>query len=685
MGRATAIAASFLALHLITAYWNPLCLWGVDALAYHPNWAQTYFALAGALLLVPRVHLGLIAALSSLPAQLDPWHSRASLIRASVALACLALVVFIIARSVTHLLGDGLLFVRELGAGTWQHLPRADRAPLAFAFVGVLYDLGASVWSSAADPYRILSVASGVLYVLLALQIAHTLGSRGVEKALVLGLLLTTGSLQLFFGYVENYPLLHAGILFYLLLSLHALRGRLPTFVPAAVLGILVPLHFTATALVPSLLVLANSDITRVSEDLRVPVWLRPARALLCLVPFAVASLAIFVLIGFRPLEHLSDLGGFHVLPLLAEAGEAYHYGLLSWSHMLDVLNQMLLVVPSTAMVLCLGIGRPKARNPVRQFLLTASVFPILFALVANPSIGAFRDWDVFAIPALPLTLWTAVALIDRVPDRSRLARIGILICGASLLHTAAWIGVNARVTSAETRFAALLVRCHLSEHARSYGWETLGIHYLSCGRTDDARQAYEHALQAAPRNPRHWTSVGSFYFGQRKYEKALVHYKKAISLRPDHSKAHASLGRAYHEVGDYAAAVRHYRKAIDLTPADGRLRNDLGNTFYILNDFESAVQSYRNAVTRAPGFADAHSNLAAAAFQLRRYQEAIDHGRKAVDLQPDMVDAYLNMGAACRELGRMDRAKACFQKVLELNPNDPQAPTIRQWLEDHP
>ena len=685
MRRPTYIVAGYLALHLTSVHWDPLGLWGVDMLAYHPLWVQVCFAATGALLLVPRVRRGLLATLPSVPDGLNPWHSGASFIRASVALVCLALVGFIGLRSATHILGDRLLFVSELGTGTWEHVPRVDRAPVAFALVHHLNDLGTPIWGSGVNTYRLLSLVSGILYMLLALQTARALGSRSTEKTLILGFLVTTGSLQLFFGYVENYPLLHAGILLYLLLSLYALRGRVPIYVPASLLGILVSFHFTAAALAPSLLVLAGLQSRSRSDNPAASIWIRSARVSLHLLAFPILTLVIFALVGYHPLQHLGELGGFHVLPFVADPAETYHHGLVSGTHLLDMLNQMFLVAPAAIMVVCLRPRPARARNPYRTFLLAASAFPILFTWLANPSIGAFRDWDVFTFSALPFTLWAAVALIDRIPDRHRLAQVGLLFCGAALLHTATWVGVNANETSAETRFATLLDRCRLSVHARSYGWETLGIHYLTRAKTGDAQQAYELALLAAPENPRHWTSVGSFHFGSGHYEAAFTHYRKAIALRPDHTKAHASLGRTYHETGDYAAAVRHYRRSISLTPGDARLRNDLGNTFYTLGNHSSAAECYHNAVRLRPGFADAHSNLAAAAFQLRQYFRSVEHALRAVDLQPDLIDAHLNLGAAYRELGQMAQARSSFERVLQLNPNDPQAPTIRQWLSETP
>ena len=575
------IVAVYLALHLVSAHWDPLGLWGVGMLAYHPLWVQVLFAAAGTLLLLPPVRRGFLAALSSVPDRLNPWHSRASFIRASAVLACLALITFILLRSAAHLLGDGLLFTRELASGLWENVPRIDRAPLAFWIVGILNDVGASIWGSATTTYRLLSYGSGVLYVLLALLTARMLGPRGTEKTLILGILLTPGFVQLFFGYVENYPPLHVSVLLYLLLSLCALRGRVALYVPASFLGLLVPLHFTAATLVPSLLVLAALQCGGRSDAADTSWWNRSIRTLPHLFAFPIILLMVFILVGFHPLEDIGEVGGSPILPLLAEPGEAYHYGLLSSSHLLNVWNQMLLVAPFALVVLCLLSGPARSSDPYRDFLLAASAFPVLFTLLANPAIGAFRDWDVFSFAALPLTLWAATILIDRTPDRHRLAHIGLLACGAALLHTAAWVGTNALEAAAEARFARLLDRCRLSVHARSYGWGTLGMHYIVGRRTEAAYNAFRRALEADPRSPRHWATIGSLFFGSEQYQAALTHYRQALSFDPNHARAHEGLGRTYHELAEYDRAVHHNEKALRLMPKDPLLTYHLGNTYF--------------------------------------------------------------------------------------------------------
>ena len=91
----TWIVAGFLALHLISAHWDPLCLWGVDMLAYLPLWAEVLFAVLGVALLVPEVRIRLLEGQAGLPRQLDPWHSRTSSLRFAALLAVLALAAFL--------------------------------------------------------------------------------------------------------------------------------------------------------------------------------------------------------------------------------------------------------------------------------------------------------------------------------------------------------------------------------------------------------------------------------------------------------------------------------------------------------------------------------------------------------------------------------------------------------------
>ena len=716
----TIVVAAFLGLHLVLAHWNPLCLWGADALAYHPQWVHAIFALFGALLLIPRTRRLALTGLAAVPSFLNPWRSRRSFWTFAALLVALALAAFVALRSAAHLLGDGLLLARELNAAAWQQVPRIDRAPLFFWFIESLHEIGSPIWSSAENTYVFCSCLGGLLYVLLSLLAARALGTDAASRTLVLGLLLTPGFIQLFFGYVENYALLLSGILLYLVLCLHTIRGPVPLIVPTALLGLLIPLHFAAATLAPSLLALA---VLRPRPPAGSPgsAWWRPvASTLTQLAILPVVTLLVFRLVGFHPIDYLGELGGSHFLPLSGAARGSHHpYSLMTPAHLLDVFNQAILTAPAAVIAFLLYRRSSGPPDRDRTFLLAASLFPLIFIFAANPEIGAFRDWDVFAFAALPLTLWAATTLIGRMPDRGQLAHAGILICGAALLHSAAWVAVNARDVSAETRFAHLLDTARLTVHARSYGWETLGSHYRRKAEPDSARRAYGQAIEADPDHPRHWSSVGSLWsdagkhdraigylqraielkpdfpralynlgnahFGLHEYEKAAEHYKRAIALDPSFARAHLNLGSAYHKLGNQELAIDSYGRAAAIAPESAEIYYNMGIAYHRLGQPLVALELFDTAIGLDPTLPKAHFNAGTVCMGLRDYEAAARHLERAVALDPRAESAHYNLGTAYVGLGRKEEARKRFGRVLELSPEFPHAAAIRRWLETNP
>ena len=700
------VAAVFLGLHVVLAYWRPNPFWGADLLTYYPDSLKGVFILLAILVFIPGVRARFRALFAALPGAV--WGSGVRTWIARALLILLALAGFIALQSSRHLLGDGYLYLRELDAGITQ---RVDRAPLTFALIRVLHHAGAGLWHTAENTYRVYSYASGLLYLLLAFATAGVLGKNNREKSVVLAFLVTAGYVQLFFGYVENYAFYMPASLLYLLAGLRCLENRAPLWVPALALGLLVPFHFLFVLFAPSLLILAYFQYRR--RETSTPRWKRiPAIvAALCAAP--VAAVLVFWLAGFDAAAFLERTGGkHHILPLFSDPGFHVPYRIVSISHLLDFVNLQILSAPAALMALFL-FGRQDLRH--HPFLLAAAVVPLFFTFIANPEIGAFRDWDILALPALPLTLWAASALLENGKRAGGRARNVSVICAAAALHTMLWIGVNANPAAAEARYAHLVRR--LDGHAGSYGWETLGTYYRLRGKTVPALNAYRRALDANPRNPRHWLAVGIIYCDLGRAERGIDHLRKAVEIRPDLSEAHINLGAAYLGTGRHGEAIDHLEKAVELQPGSALALVNLGAAYNETGRFSEAVDPLGKALEIQPGHAGAHVNIGASYHGLGRYEEAVEHLKKALELQPALrsaqtylniggtyhsmgrfeeaipylkkaieinprlTNAYFNLGLAYGALNRMEEARANLRKVLELNPDDPQAPVIRQLL----
>lgn len=700
------VAAAFLGFHVLLAYWRPNPFWGADLLYYYPDSLRAVFILLAILVFVPFVRTRVHALFAALPAAL--WGNGARTWMVRILFILLALAGFIALQSARHLLGDGYLYLRELDAGMTE---RVDRAPLTFALIRLLHDAGAALWRTAENTYRVYSYASGLLYLLLAFATAGALGRNGREKTVAFAFLLTAGYVQLFFGYVENYAFYMPASLLYLLVGLRSLEGRAPLYVPALVLGLLVPFHFLFVLFAPSLFILGYCGYRRRGTSM--PRWKNVADKLAAICSTPLAALLVFWIAGFDFGAFLERTGGkHHILPLFADPGFHVPYSIVSVSHLLDFVNLQLLSAPAAAMAVFLFGGKDYRHHP---FLLSAAAVPLFFTFIANPEIGAFRDWDILALPALPLTLWAASALLERRRQDERTHRSVSVICAAAALHTLLWIGLNANPAAAEARYVHLMGR--LNGHAASYGWETLGTYYRLRGKTVPALNAYRRALDANPKNPRHWLAVGIIYCDLGRPDRGIEHLRKATEIQPELAEAHINLGTAYLGAGRHAAAINHLRKAVELQPEGVLGLVNLGAAYNEAGRYGEAVDPLRKALELQPGHPGAHVNIGASFHGLGRYEEAVEHletalelqpalanaqtylniggtyhsmGRfeeaipylqKAVQINPRLTNAYFNLGLAYGALNRLEEARANLRRVLELNPNDPQAPVIRQLL----
>ena len=228
----------------------------------------------------------------------------------------------------------------------------------------------------------------------------------------------------------------------------------------------------------------------------------------------------------------------------------------------MDFVNQHLLSAPAA----CMAIFLVRKSLPGRQtFLAICTVVPLFFTFIAKANIGAFRDWDILSLPALPFTLWAATAFVEKIRDREQLFHGAFLICGAAALHTLLWIGVNASAEPAEARFTNQLGR--LTGHANASGWLALAKFHRKQNNPSAALDAYKRALDADPSNPNRWLTVGIAYRKIGRTASAIEHFQKAVDLQPDLPVPYMNLGAAYSDMGQFDKAIRYTLKAITLQP----------------------------------------------------------------------------------------------------------------------
>jgi len=299
------------------------------------------------------------------------------------------------------------------------------------------------------------------------------LGRDRLEKAVIFGLVATTGSMQLFFGYVENYTIISLGLLLTLYLGVRCLRGETSLAWPSLALALTNAFHPSTIIMWPAVWYMGWITIRRTAGGKVI----EAARLVLPPILVFAALSAFMASAGHGPLSMLTDdrPGGADAIwfvPLFKTTNKWQPYTMFSLGHFLDWGNEHFLISPFGLALLLLALvnGRSilakvfaRRGSPAGQlsegdeapaqpgqgseglvpFLTIASLLYLLLTFVWNPDYGGRKDWDLFAPSAFVYTPLAAYLLVRQARDRLELARSARLLIAASALFTAAWIYYN--------------------------------------------------------------------------------------------------------------------------------------------------------------------------------------------------------------------------------------------------
>ncbi len=326
------------------------------------------------------------------------------------------------------------------------------------------------LWQFAADPllnwpvenvYAALSIICGIIFVYVLLTFLAQLGRNSLETAVLAGLILTTGSMQLFFGYVENYTIISLGLLVTMFLAWRALRAEIKPVWPVLALSLTNGFHPSTVFLWPGMWLLVGLC------------WRRGRVSLLggllqIILPPLLVGGGVFVLMeygghGLSALLGVDQPGGGDAIwfvPLFETTTRWQHYTMFSVAHLLDWSNVHLLIspfgLPLLAMILVtirrfqLTIFERVEDKDYGYFLGITTALYLLFTWLWNPDYGGRKDWDLFAPAAFVYTLLAGYLLVRTLPNREKLRASGLFLIVVSLLHTGAWIFTNTHILPRE-------------------------------------------------------------------------------------------------------------------------------------------------------------------------------------------------------------------------------------------
>lgn len=359
--------------------------------------------------------------------------------------------------------GDAALLVKALAdpyriTYVWQ-------APLDVFLHARAWQLGNALfgWPDPVPVYRILSTFAGMAFVWVLISLAILLGRNRTERAAIVGLVLTLGTMQLFFGYIENYSIMTLGILIYAYLGLLRLQGRIALVWPAVALALTNAFHPSTIILTPSLIYLAvtalpieQGNIHSVTNVLKKEGWRIDVRSVLSVVlPYTLVFAGVVALMssgehGLDALVGVDFPGGGDrswFVPLFEVTTKWQHYTMFSIGHLVDIVNQQLLVAPmvwpSLILIGLLAGHRIPRGDANGWFLLLMAGCYLLLILVWNADYGGQKDWDLFSPAAVPAALLLAWVLPRALVERPALGAGAAAMIASQGFHLVAWVWRN--------------------------------------------------------------------------------------------------------------------------------------------------------------------------------------------------------------------------------------------------
>ena len=538
--------------------------------------------------------------------------------------------VYYLLRARTHFLGDGY---SQLDRLTSQN-PFIKPWDFGEELVHVLFHrlLEGQVPNPSLAAYQWAAVLAGLLFVILGGLGARYLFDANRDRITFTLGVAAIGCSLMFFGYVENYAYLSVSIISFTVGGLVVARRGMSRWLVVPPLLVAIFMHSLGVLLLPAAVFLLIGRDLPVSRLQRLRIELR----ILLLVALVLGSV-LLAHIGYRNVLFLRMV----MLPVVADTFTLRGYTLFSWSHLVDFLNLILILLPGVFLFAVSGtlsaFGR-RVRWPEYQFLLML-VLPMLgAAFLIEPGLGMPRDWDALSFPAVPLGVLCFYTALDRTRDRQVFRTTAILAMVLGFLSI-----LPRAITQTIPQQGVDLAMSHFKldiKRNRSGMW-LLGQYYLEKGdsasyrdiqrvRTRwypeeamirqarqllerrDIRRAVEmsrRVIQLNPKNPAGWMQLGRAFLFAGRYDSALTYLQVSNALNPGSYRILISLGRAHYAGGDFDHARELWTQAASIDSTAYAADAWLGRLSADEADITSARSYLSRAASRtgAPGWVHMH------------------------------------------------------------------------------
>jgi tetratricopeptide (TPR) repeat protein len=196
----------------------------------------------------------------------------------------------------------------------------------------------------------------------------------------------------------------------------------------------------------------------------------------------------------------------------------------------------------------------------------------------------------------------------------------------------------------------------------------SLGTTLLNQGRSEEALQVFDKAVQLRPDDADLWRNLGDALVERQRPQDAILSYQHALKLNPRHLDAARKAGILLHQEARHEEALSCFNLSEELEGDHLPTFRWRALALSSLQRFEEALADNIRAHTLDPG-ADSCENTGNVLRALSRHDEAIAWYDRALALRPDSAIALDNKAVALAELHRFDEAVAANRQAIAADP----------------
>ncbi len=198
------------------------------------------------------------------------------------------------------------------------------------------------------------------------------------------------------------------------------------------------------------------------------------------------------------------------------------------------------------------------------------------------------------------------------------------------------------------------------------------GEQLLAKGQVEEARTAFEEAIESDPEDARAWLDLGLVYEEMGDLPGAERAYRRSSEIDRNFAEPYNNLGVLQRERGELADAIQTLERAAALDPALGPARFNLALAYEDAGDSENAEREYLAAIQALPNDPVPRINLAILYLDTDRPDDAIAQLEVAAPMVRRDVLLSIAVGGALRRAREATRAVEVLQGALEYASDPP-------------